>query len=251
VELPEHARRNRAAWDEAAAEYAEVGRRHWANDASSWGIWELPEEELRVLGDVGGLDVVELGCGTAYWSAWLARRGARPTGVDLSDAQLATARQLQAEHGLDFRLLHASAEAVPLPDSSYELALSEYGAGLWCEPRAWVREAARLLRPGGRLVFLTSSLLIALSTPDEGAAGDRLLRSQRSIRRLEWPGEEGVEFHLAHGEWIAVLRAAGFAVEALHELYAPEGARPTRFEWVTPEWASRWPYEEIWVARRL
>jgi SAM-dependent methyltransferase len=250
MELSEHARRNRAAWDEAAAEYVESGRRHWAQDASSWGIWEIREEQLGVLGDVADLDVVELGCGTAYWSAWLARRGARPTGVDLSEAQLATARDLQAEHGLEFPLVHASAEAVPLTDASYDLALSEYGASLWCEPAAWIGEAARLLRPRGRLVFLTNSLLIAMCAPDDGAAGDRLLRPQRDLQRLEWPGEEGVEFHLAHGEWIAVLRAGGFVVEALHELYAPEGARPTRFRWVTPEWARRWPYEEIWVARR-
>ena len=250
MELSEHARRNRAAWDVAAADYAEAGHRHWANDASPWGIWEISEEELGVLGDVAGLAVVELGCGTAYWSAWLARRGARPTGVDLSEAQLATARELQTEHGLDFPLVHASAEAVPLPDANYDLALSEYGASLWCEPTAWVGEAARLLRLGGRLVFLTYSLLGALCAPDEGPAGERLLRAQREVRRLEWPGEEGVEFHLAHGDWIAVLRAAGFAVEALHELYAPEAAAPTRFEWVTPEWARRWPNEEIWVARR-
>ncbi len=76
------------------------------------------------------------------------------------------------------------------------------------------------------------------------------MRPRRELRRLEWPGEEGVEFHLAHGDWIAVLRTAGFAVEALHELYVPAGAGPTRFEWVTPDWARRWPYEEIWVARR-
>jgi SAM-dependent methyltransferase len=248
--LPEHARRNRAAWDLASGAYARVARRHWAQDASSWGIWEIREEELGVLGDVADLDVVELGCGTAYWSAWLARRGARPTGVDLSEAQLATARELQAEHGLRFPLVLASAEDVPLPDASYDLALSEYGASLWCEPVAWVGEAARLLRPGGRLVFLTNSLLIALCAPDKGAAEDRLARPQHSIKRLEWPGEEGVEFHLAHGEWIAVLRRAGFAIEALHELYAPEGAGPTNVGWVTPEWASSWPYEEIWVARR-
>lgn len=72
-------------------------------------------------GDVAGLDVVELGGGAAYWSAWFARRGARPAGVDLSEQQLATARELQAERGLDFALLHASAEAVPLPDASFDL----------------------------------------------------------------------------------------------------------------------------------
>jgi SAM-dependent methyltransferase len=250
VELPEHARRNRDAWNLAADDYVEAGRRHWAQDNSSWGIWELTEQDLGVLGDVTDLDVVELGCGTAYWSAWFARRGARPVGLDVSESQLATARALQAEHRLDFPLMHASAEAVPLPDASFDLAFSEYGASLWCEPAVWVGEAARLLRVGGRLVFLTNSLLIALCAPEQGPAGDRLVRPQRGLRRLEWPGE-GVEFHLAHGDWIAVLRNAGFAVEALHELYVPEAATPTRFEWVTPEWAHQWPYEEIWVARRV
>jgi SAM-dependent methyltransferase len=249
MELSEHARRNRAAWNEAADEYVEAGRRHWAQDNSSWGIWERKEEDLAVLGPVAGLEVIELGCGTAYWSAWFARRGARPTGVDVSEAQLATARSLQAEHGLHFPLVHASAEAVPLPDTHFDVVFSEYGASLWCEPDAWIREATRLLRGGGRLVFLTNSLLIALCTPDEGTAGDRLLRPQRGLRRLEWPGE-GVEFHLAHGEWIALLKRTGFTIEALHELYAPKDAEPTRFDWVTPEWAQRWPYEEIWVARR-
>ena len=137
-----------------------------------------------------------------------------------------------------------------MADAEFDLVFSEYGASLWCEPEAWIGEAARLLRGGGRLVFLTNSLLIALCAPEEGSAGDRLLRAQRGLRRIEWPGE-GVEFHLAHGEWIALLGRAGFAIEALHELYAPDGAEQTRFEWVTPEWAGRWPYEEIWVARRL
>ncbi len=251
MELPEHARRNRAAWDVVAAEYAATGRRLWADDASSWGIWEIREEELGILGDADGLDVVELGCGTAYWSAWLARRGARPVGVDLSDAQLATARAMQEEHDVRFPLIHASAEDVPLPDGGFDLALSEYGASLWCEPRAWVAEAGRLLRPGGRLVFLTNSLLVVLCMPDRGAAEDRLLRPQRGIHRMEWPDEDSVEFHLAHGEWIAVLSDAGFTVEALHELYAPLNAPETRFDWASAEWARQWPYEEVWVARKL
>ena len=248
-ELSEHAARNRELWEGFAADYVEPARRNWAEDVPGWGIWHVPEAEVRALPDVAGLDVVELGCGTAYWSAWLARRRARPVGVDLTEAQLATARELQAEHGLDFPLVHASAEDVPLPDAAFDLVLSEYGASLWCEPDAWVAEARRLLRPGGRLVFLTNSLLIALCAPVEGAASERLLRAQRGLRRIDWPDDGSTEFHLAHGDWIALLGRHGFAVEALHELYAPEGADPTRFEWVTPEWASRWPVEEIWVAR--
>jgi SAM-dependent methyltransferase len=251
MELPEHARINREAWDVAAASYVDNARRNWATAEISWGIWSVPETEVRALAPVADLDVVELGCGTAYVSAWLARRGARPVGIDLSENQLATARAMQAEHGLDFPLIHASAEAVPLPDGGFDLAVSEYGASLWCDPDAWIAEAARLLRPGGRLVFLTNSLMAALCTPDTGTATDRLVRDQRGLRAVTYPDDDGVEFHLAHGEWIATLARHGFAVDALHELYAPEGAEPTRYECVTPEWAGRWPVEEIWTATKL
>ena len=68
-----------------------------------------------MLGDVAGLDVIELGCGTAYFAAWLARQGARPVGVDVTPAQLDTARRMQEETGLTFPLIEANAEDVPLP----------------------------------------------------------------------------------------------------------------------------------------
>jgi hypothetical protein len=64
-ELPDHVRCNRLAWDHLAAEYAEEGRRSWAQDRLSWGIWSIPEQELRLLPEVNGLDVIDLGCGTA------------------------------------------------------------------------------------------------------------------------------------------------------------------------------------------
>src|SRR4051794_4350087 len=197
-DLPEHVRENREMWEVEAASYVEPAERAWAADEPSWGIWNVPESEVGALPDVDGMDVVELGCGTAYWSAWLLRAGARPVGVDITDAQLATARRMQAEHGLEFPLVEASAEDVPLPDGAFDLAFSEYGASLWCEPRAWLAEAARLLRPGGHLLFLTNSLLIALCAPDEGSATERLMRPQRGLHRMTWPGEQGVEFHLAH-----------------------------------------------------
>ena len=106
------------------------------------------------LGDVSGLDVVELGCGTAYFSAQLAYRGARPVGVDPTPAQLATARRMMEAAGVSFPLVEAPAERVPLPDASFDLAVSEFGASLWADPALWIPEAARLLRPNGRLVFL-------------------------------------------------------------------------------------------------
>jgi SAM-dependent methyltransferase len=248
MELPEHARVNRDAWNAKSAEDVALAERQWATDAVNWGIWSVPEAEVGALPQVAGKDVVELGCGTAYVSAWLARRGARPVGIDVSENQLATARAMQAEHDLAFPLHHASAEDVPLPDDCADLVISEYGASLWCDPDAWLAEAARLLRPGGDLVFLTNSLMIALCAPDAGPATDRLLRAQRGLRVVTYEGDDGVEFHLAHGEWIATLARHGFTVNALHELYAPDGAQQTKYEWVTPEWARRWPVEEIWTA---
>jgi SAM-dependent methyltransferase len=250
-DLTSHARANRPYWDAQAEWYAGPGRENWASDEPSWGAWAIPESSVGALPETAGLDVVELGCGTAYWSAWLARRGARPVGVDLSERQLATARSLQTEHGLDFPLVHASAEAVPLADASFDLALSEYGASIWCDPYLWIPEAARLVRPGGRLVFLTNSVVLMLCTPRSGEqAGERLERDQFGMHRFVWPDDGSVEFHLPHGELIRVLRDAGFEIEALHELQVPENAPPSRYDVVGKEWAARWPCEEIWVARR-
>lgn len=248
----DHVRHNRAHWDAWAAQFVADGERAWASDAPSWGIWSIPEADVGLLpSDLAGRDALELGCGTGYVSAWLARRGARPVGIDNSAKQLATARRLQRLHRLAFPLLHADAEAAPFADASFDLVISEYGACLWADPYRWVPEAARLLRPGGRLRFLVNSLLMILCMPaEEGvAATDRLLRPAFGLHRVAWPTDSGIEFHLTHGEWIRLLRANGFTVEALHELRPPAQAT-TRYPFVTLDWARRWPCEEAWCARR-
>jgi SAM-dependent methyltransferase len=250
--LPEHVLRNRACWDARAADYVAAGERGWARTEPTWGIWRVPESTLGLLPpDLAGRDAIELGCGTAYVSAWMARRGARVVGIDNSAAQLATARRLQREHGLNFPLLHGNAESVPYPDASFDLAISEYGACLWADPHRWVPEAARLLRPGGALIFLANSALLTLCVPDENdvPATERLLRPAFGMHRLEWPDDPGVEFHLSHGDWLRLLRRSGFEVEDLIEVRAPDGAT-TRYRYVTLEWARRWPSEEVWKARR-
>jgi len=252
AELPEHVRRNRVLWDAYAAKYAGPGESAWARSEPAWGIWGAPESTLRVLPeDLAGKDAIELGCGTAYVSSWLARRGARVVGIDNSAAQLATARRLQREHGLEFTLIHGNAERVPYPDASFDLAISEYGACLWADPHRWVPEAARILRPGGELIFLINSILLTLCAPEEEdlAASDRLLRPAFGMYRIEWPGSMGVEFSLSHGDWLRLLRRSGFEVEDLIEVQAPEDGT-TRYPYVTLQWARQWPSEEIWKARR-
>ena len=179
-----------------------------------------------------------------------ARAGAHVVGLDLSRAQLATARRCGDDIGPSFPLVEANAEHVPLRGGAFDLVVSEYGASPWCDPARWIREAARLLRPDGRLVFLTNSVLAALCVPDDaGFAGDRLLRSPHDVARIAWPGG-GVEHHPAHGDWIRVLRDAGFVVDALHELSPTDGSTPEYYDIATAEWATRWPAEDVWVAHR-
>jgi SAM-dependent methyltransferase len=252
TDLPASVDANIRQWTQTNAEHTDDrAASAWDSEQISWGVFGISDESLdSPIGDVDGLDVVELGCGTAYFSAWLSRRGARVVGVDPTPAQLATARRQQQRTGLDFRLLEAPAEAVPLPDASFDLAVSEYGASLWADPARWLPEAARILRPGGRLVFLTNSTLVYLTAPDEGRSGDHLVRPQFGMHHIQWPGEEGIEYHLSHGEWIRSLRACGFEIQGLIEVQAPPGAQTHGYyDFVSAEWGRQWPAEEIWLAR--
>jgi SAM-dependent methyltransferase len=253
--LPEHVAANREAWDRYAVEYIEPGRRAWASDEPTWGIWGIPESELHLFpDDLPGKDAIELGCGTAYVSAWLARRGARPVGIDNSAAQLATARRFQEEFGLEFPVHLGNAEQTPFPEASFDVAISEYGAALWADPYAWIPEAARLLRPGGRLVFLTNGLILQLCVEEleaDDPAKEQLRRPLFGLHRTVWPDDTSVEFHLPHGEWIRLLREHGFDIERLVEIQAPADAVDSvKHSYVTADWARKWPSEEAWVARK-
>jgi SAM-dependent methyltransferase len=251
--------RNIGYWTDQAPAFAVSGRRSWETDRFTWGDFEVPEDDVGVLPDVSGARVVEIGCGTAYISAWLARRGASAVvGVDPTPAQLATAQALGAEIGPAVPLVRGAGEAVPLRSGTFDLAISEYGAAIWADPEMWIAEAARLLRPGGELVFLGNSVLFVLCAPDaEEPAGRSLERDQRGLHRVTYTGDESVEFHISHGDRIRLLRRCGFEVLDLVELYAEAGAPdPTvpgpegDVTYLTTEWASRWPGEEIWRARK-
>lgn len=254
-DLPKHVAANREAWDRYAAGYVEPGRRAWASPEPYWGIWGVMESELRLLpDDLESRDTIELGCGTGYVSAWLARRGARPVGIDNSPAQLKSARRFQEEFGIEFPVHLGNAEATPFPDASFDVAISEFGACLWADPYAWVPEAARLLRPGGRLIFLTNGVILQLAMEEleeNDPAKENLRRPLFGMHRTVWPDDTSVEFHLPHGEWIRLLRENGFEIERLVEIQAPADAvDSTKYTHVSADWARKWPSEEAWIARK-
>jgi SAM-dependent methyltransferase len=252
-DVPAHVSLNRRVWTAANEAYTDaVALDQWAETEVTWGVWQVPESELGALPPLAGKDVIELGCGTGYFGAWLRRAGARRVvGVDVTPAQLATARRCEAAFNLGLEFVEASAEDVPVPGASFDLAVSEYGASIWCEPRAWIGEAARLLRPGGELVFLRNSTVAMLCMPDTGKVTTTLQRSQRDLARIEWGEDDpGVEFHPGPGELFQIIRTRGFDVSDIIEVYAPDDATDhPYYDSVPVGWARQWPSEEIWRAR--
>ena len=250
LHLSEHARKNRAMWQATSDSYQE---RHAASlagkNAMAWGLWRIPEAELRILGEVAGKDVLELGCGAARWAIELARLGARPVGLDLSSRQLEHARRLMAEAGVDFPLIEASAEDVPLPDASFDSVFCDWGAMTFCDPQRTVPEAARLLRPGGLFAFSTATPIqfLCLDVATDRLT-DRLVNDYFSMKRLEWENE--VNFQLPYGEWLRLFRTSGFVVEDLIETQPSENATTSYLDDSETAWARRWPMENIWKLRK-
>jgi SAM-dependent methyltransferase len=249
-----HEQTNRATWNADADSYQEVNAPQIMAQAFSgdiaWGLWAVPESELDVLGDVEGKDVLELGCGAAQWSIALARRGARPVGLDLSEAQLAHARRVMRETGITVPLVHASGEHVPFADGTFDIVFADYGAFFFADPYRTVPESARVLRSGGLLAFTHSSPIEAIAwSMEEDHPGDRLVYDYFGLRSLTEP-DGTVQFHLPYGGWIRLFHASGLVLEDLLETRpGPDAASTYR----GPEelaWSRRWPSECLWRARK-
>tara|TARA_R110002012_G_scaffold280980_1_gene469953 strand:+ start:68 stop:838 length:771 start_codon:yes stop_codon:yes gene_type:complete len=242
---------NQDVWDKDARNWVEAGERLWCAEEPTWGIWGLPEVYLRLFPeDLSERDAVELGCGTGYVSGWMAQRGARVTAIDISPAQLATARRLAELHGADITFLEGNAEATGLDEASFDFAISEYGAAIWCRPEIWLSEAWRLLRRGGELVFLGNHPLSLVCSPSNGAPCDTTLhRPYRGMWGADWTEVDidptGVCFNLTVSDWFGLFSDVGFSVKKYQELYAPKHAEGTRGS-VPAAWAKDYPVEQVW-----
>ena len=242
---------NRDVWNADAENWVGFAERQWGLETPEWGTWNNPDEGLGLLpDDMAGLDAVELGCGTGYVAYWMIKRGARVTAIDISAEQLATARRLDAEYGAGITFIEGNAEATELPDAAFDFAVSEYGASIWCRPETWLGEAWRLLRPGGRLVFLGNHPLSLICSPLDGKPAETVLhRPYRGMWGADWTEVEfepsGVCFNLTMSGWTDLFREIGFVVERYAEIYAPEWAEGTRAA-IPADWAKDYPVEQVW-----
>jgi SAM-dependent methyltransferase len=247
--LTDDARANREAWDREAVAYQERNAEFIGREPA-WGLWQIPEAKLEILGDVSGLDVLELGCGAAPWAIALAQRGARMTGLDNSEVQLGYAREAMAAAGVDFPLVHSSAETTPLEDASFDVVFCDHGAMTFADPYKSVPEVSRLLRPGGLLAFSHISTLEWLFYDEKAdKTGTTLVRDYFGLHRME-EADGMIAFQLPYGEWIRLFRENGMVVEDLIEVRPDEGAPSTYVDAEATAWARRWPMEQIWRVRR-
>ena len=238
-----------------AANWVDLARSRWNLETTQWGNWNNSEEGLNLFpSDMTAMDSIELGRGTGYVAYWMIRRGARVTAIDISAEQLLTARTFAAEHDAKITFIEGNAEATGLPDASFDFAISEYGASIWCPPDKWLREAWRLLRPAGRLVFLGNHPLSLICSPLDGSPADRTLhRPYRSMWGADWTEVEfeptGVCFNLTMSAWMDLFPDIGFHVARYQELYAPEWAMGTRAA-IPADWAKSYPVEQVWHLKK-
>lgn len=245
-----HVRKNRQRWDLESDDYQRTHGRTLKRTAKAWGVWRVPERELRVLGDVRGGDLLELGCGAAQWSIALARDGARPVGLDVSGEQLSHARRAARRARVRLRLVQASAEEIPFRDERFDVVFCDHGAMGFTDPRRTVPEVARVLRPGGLLAFSIGTPLLWLCWNQQTQRIDDRLHADWFSPMRSGADEDMAQFQLPYAEWVEVFRKSGLVVEELVHLRPPAGARTTYNDFAPYAWARRWPAEDLWKVRK-
>jgi ubiquinone/menaquinone biosynthesis C-methylase UbiE len=248
--IPEHVRKNKAMWEATSDNYEQLHAHALEGESAlSWGLWRIPESELNVLGDVAHKDILEFGCGAARWSIALAQHGARPVGLDISPQQLSHARRLLSEAGIDFPLIEASAEAVPLPDASFDIIFCDWGAMTFTNPYQSVPEAARLLRPGGLFAFCGATPIQFICSDVKTDRIERhLINDYFGLTHLDWG--DSIDFQIPYGEWIRLFRRNHLLIEDLIETRPAPGVSSTYRSEEENEWARHWPMESIWKLRK-
>ena len=251
----ETTRANRRWWDfDADSYHAEHGDQLGVADLV-WCPENLRETDARLLGDVAGLRVLEVGCGSAMCSRWLLGQGARPVAFDLSAGMLRHARLGAAATGLDVPLVQADAEHIPFRDACIDLAFTAFGAIQFVADSAQLmREVARVLRPGGRWVFASTHPTRWSFPDDPGPAG--LAATMPYWDRTPYVefDDDGsatyVEHHRTLGDRVREITAAGMRLVDLVEPEWPAGHSAEWGQW-SPLRGAILPGTAIYVCERL
>lgn len=242
---------NRRWWDADADDYhAEHGDFLGVADFV-WCPENLRESDARLLGEVAGRRILEVGCGSAPCARWLADRGAEVVAFDLSAGMLRHARQAAVDTGIVVPLVQADVCQLPFAAASFDLAFSAFGAiPFVAESDAALREVARVLRPGGRWVFSVTHPMRWMFPDDPGPRGLTVIQSY--FDRSPYVEVDGdgipayVEHHRTLGDRIRELVAAGFTLVDLIEPEWPEDFAGVWGQW-SPERGEMFPGTAVFV----
>lgn len=237
----ESVRANRSYWDGSAEAYL---AEHGSFLGASEFIWcpeGISEEDVHLLGMVRNKDTLEVGCGAAQCSRWLAEQGARAIGVDVSPGMLDQARRLQEIYPLSEgvtppTLIEADARELPFASKSFDIAFSAYGALPFVQdPDRVLAEVARVLRPGGRWAFSVTHPMRWMFPDVPGEAGLSVEFSYFDRTPYVELDEDSrpiyAEHHRTMGDWIRLVTNAGFDVIGVEEPEWPEDNHSTWGGW--------------------
>jgi SAM-dependent methyltransferase len=245
---------NRRWWDADAPNYLATHGEYLGAVDFVWCPEGLREADAGLLGQLPGRTVLEVGCGSAPCTRWLAAQGAQVVGLDVSAGMLRHAVQAARDTGISVPLVQAHAARLPFASASFDLACSAFGAVPFVADSAGVmREVARVLRPGGRWVFAVTHPLRWIFPDDPGEAGLTVTQSyfDRSpyveVDRLGNPIY--VEHHRTVGDRIREIVAAGLVVEDVVEPEWPPDLHREWGQW-SPLRGALFPGTAIFCCRR-
>ncbi len=222
-------RANRGDWDREADEYQREHGDFLGNAGFVWSPEGVDEADVRLLGDVRGRRVLEIGCGAAQCSRWLRAEGASSIGIDLSFRQLQHSRRLDDETAIVVPTACATATGLPFPDDCFDLACSAFGAlPFIVDVAAALGEVSRVLEPGGRFVFsVTHPMRQVVPDEPDGEQSLHIVRSYFDRSAYVELDDDGVvsyvEPHHTLGDWIGAIAATGLVLTSLLEPEWPVG----------------------------
>ncbi len=213
---------NRRWWNSAAPAYLTEHGKDLGVVDFLWCPEGLRESEARLLGDVAGRRVLEVGCGSAPCARWLVSQAADPVGMDLSEGMLTEAAVRASQTGIHLPLVQGDATALPFAARSFDVACSAFGGFPFvADAGTALAEVARVLRPAGRFVFSVTHPFHWVFPDDPDPAQLRVTGSYFDRRPYLELDEQGrpmyVEHHRTMGDWIRLLVGAGFVVDDVVE----------------------------------